>query len=503
MKDIDELAKVAGSAAVKAALENAPEVPAPTAEPRTPPAANEPFPLHHLPPAIGEMARAICATERVPESLAGCCVLGFLSASIGAGLCVKSGTNRETRGNLYILASAESGSGKSETFRHAARPFLQFEAERLETWKKEVFPGLLADKDMIEADIAQLKKPPTKDKQAMPRGEMRAKLQALKAQLQAVEARLEPPVLSCEDVTVEKLAVMLACNGEQLASLSADAGAVVNCLLGKYSKLDRTDEGLYLKAFSGDRCRIDRKSSPPVVLASPCLAALWLTQPDKIETLLAERSLTDGGLIPRLLSCHTQCEPRPIIEGGTPIPPHVADEYGRMICNLLPTYRLAETPLTIEASADAMRELNTHHNALVEKRKGELRDITSFAARWSEQAWRIAVCIHAGAHGTQAHKHPLALETAQAAIALADWFAGQQLAILAGGRTKAKHTRAEKLNGLLAGYGGTATLRDLARNNGFEADEVRTLAAQFPHLLKIEKTETGGRPSETASIPKK
>ena len=70
------------------------------------------------------MARAVCETVRVLESLPGCCMLGILSAAIGTGLQVKSGANRVTRGNLYILPSAESGSGKSETFRHRAKPFI-------------------------------------------------------------------------------------------------------------------------------------------------------------------------------------------------------------------------------------------------------------------------------------------------------------------------------------------------------------------------------------------
>ena len=47
----------------------------------------------------------------------------ILSAAIGKGLQVRSGANRVTRGNLYVLLSAESGSGKSDTFRHAAKPF--------------------------------------------------------------------------------------------------------------------------------------------------------------------------------------------------------------------------------------------------------------------------------------------------------------------------------------------------------------------------------------------
>src|SRR5206468_12666971 len=116
------------------------------------------------------------------------------------------------------------------------------------------------------------------------------------------------------------LAVMLAHNGEQLASISPNAGSIVNNILGRYNKLDRTDEGIYLKAFSGDYCRVDRQGREAITLQRPCLSALWLVQPDKIETLLAERSLTDGGMIPRLLMCHTRAQPRPIVEGGTGIP---------------------------------------------------------------------------------------------------------------------------------------------------------------------------------------
>src|SRR5208283_1735793 len=96
-----------------------------------------PFPLQHLPPAARTMAEAIARIERTPETLAGCCVLGFLSASIGAGLQVTSGPNRVTRGNLYILVSADSGSGKSENFRQVAKPFFAYEHEMTEHWKAE------------------------------------------------------------------------------------------------------------------------------------------------------------------------------------------------------------------------------------------------------------------------------------------------------------------------------------------------------------------------------
>ena len=198
-----------------------------------------PFPLEHLPPAARAMAEAIARTERTPKTLAGCCVLGTVSASIGAGLQVKNGPNRFARGNLYIMASAESGSGKSETFRHAAKPFLAYEQRMLEHWQAEIWPGLQAEAEMLECEIAKLKKHAFKGECGMAREETRAAMQAKKKALTDVHKKLNPPRLCCENVTSEKLAVMLQQNQEQLASLSADAKEIVDNLLGKYCKNDR------------------------------------------------------------------------------------------------------------------------------------------------------------------------------------------------------------------------------------------------------------------------
>jgi len=329
-----------------------------------------PFPLHSLPPACEAMGRAVCETVRVLESLPGCCTLGFLSAAIGAGLQVRSGANRVTRGNLYILPSAESRSGKSETFRHLAKPFLEFETARVAAWKSEIKPGLLAECKVLEAEVATLTKSAGKADDSIERAEIREELRGKIAALEDVETKLRTPAFSCEDVTGEKLAVLLAHNGEQMASLSADALAVVNILLGRYNKLDRTDEGIYLKAFTGDRCKVDRQSRESVLVESPCLSALWLTQPDKLDSLLAERSLSDGGLIPRILACHSRCEAQEIVEGAPEIPATIEKAYTDLIRSLIEAYRLADEPFTIEPT---FRSLRRDERALQRNREAPTR----------------------------------------------------------------------------------------------------------------------------------
>ncbi len=467
-----------------------------------------PFPLEHLPPTARAMAEAIARTERTPETLAGCCVLGILSASIGAGLQITSGPDRVTRGNLYLMLSAESGTGKSETFRHAAKPFLDYEREMVADWQARVLPGLQADADLLEVEIAKLKKDAMKGKGGIDREEIRQALAAKKKTLAEVSAGLKAPALCCEDVTTEKLAVMLAHNQEQLASLSPDAGSIVNNLLGRYIKLDRTDEGIYLKAFSGDNCRVDRQGREPVLLQRPCLAALWLTQPDKLETLLAKTELTDGGLIPRLLSCHTRAQPRPIEEGVEGIPATTADAWAKLMRELIRTYRMADKPFTIQPMPEARQMMNDHYNRIVQQRLGDLRDVTTFAARWNEQAWRIAVCLHAGLHREDAGERMLAADTAASAIALADWFTGEQLQILARGRHEARRAKFDEVLALLADKPADGvTARDVYRARIMaSADEARGLLAQMEAdgelTHKESKPEGGGHVTLIYTIPR-
>jgi hypothetical protein len=295
---------------------------------------------------------------------------------------------------------------------------------------------------------------------------------------------------------------MLAHSDEQLASLSPDGGSIVNNLLGRYSKLDRTDEGIYLKAFSGDYCRVDRQGRDPVTLQRPCLAALWLVQPDKVESLLAERSLTDGGLIPRLLVCHTRAQPRPEVDGIQGIPPATAEAWHALVQQTIRAFRLAREPFTLEPTPEAREAMRDHFNRIVKRRLGDLRDVATYAARWGEQAWRIAVCVHAGLHGEHAREHALDVDTARKAITIANWFADEQLRILAGGRHAARQSLLESVLELLADKPQGITARDVhrARIVG-SADEAHTLLAQMEAdgelAGKDSKPETGGHVTRT------
>jgi hypothetical protein len=443
------------------------------------------------------MARAICASERVPASLAGCCALAALSCSIGAGLDCKSGDSRTTRGNLYIMPSGESASGKSSAFKHALRPFLDYHAELRENWKANVLPGLAAEKDMLEAEIATLKKDAGKTDAGAERGKIKAKLEVKKSELADVEARLHSPKLFTQDVTSQTLAPLLSKQpGECLASLSADARELVDIWLGKYAKKG-TDENFYVQAKTGDIYESDRMGRENISLKSPCLAGLWLVQGDKLEALFAERSLLEGGFLGRNLVCHTHCRPQKIGKGGEPIPASVAAAYRQLIRDLLEGYRLKSTAKTTAPSSEALALLNAHFDAIVDRwESGEVRDVGSFALRWTENAWGIAVCLHAGEWGAQAHEQTLEVETAARAIELADWFAAQQLEILSAGRAAGRNKLRDAVLALLADNPKGIRASDISRKRITRtAEEAHTLLAAMEAegtLAGVESQPEGG-----------
>ena len=169
-----------------------------------------PFPIEHLPPAARAMAAEVARVERTPEPLAACCVLGFLSASIGGGLQVPSHPNKVARGNLFIMPSAKSGTGKSETFRPIAEPFFAYEREMVKHWETEILPRLLAEADLLESEIAKLKRDavnikPDPTRLGSVRDDIRDELKAKKKALADATAGANPPCLCCEDVTSQKL----------------------------------------------------------------------------------------------------------------------------------------------------------------------------------------------------------------------------------------------------------------------------------------------------------
>ena len=408
-----------------------------------------PFPVDALPPTMAALVEAVSCSERVPHALPAICSLGVASAAIGAGLEIASGPNRVTRGNLYLLGSAESGSGKSETFRLIAAPILDQQTRLLETWREKTMPQFQSESRILDKEIAGLERKAARAADPMERERLRGELEYRLARKAEISRRGAMPSLIAQDVTTERLAVLLHENREVLFSTSADARKLVDNLLGRYNPGKSTDESLYLSAYSGDFVRVDRQGREAIVLHHPCLSLCWFVQPDLLTTLLETQSLSASGFLPRLLLCHTRAVPRRIEATAAVSSSGVRNQWSGLIADLLATYHAAGTPHRIEPVPGAVRLLIDYYNAVVDRRAGDLADVGAFAARYAESAWRLAVVLHAALHGLGAHDHPLHAETAANAIRLVEWFSEQQLDILAKGRLDAAQALEDQVLELL------------------------------------------------------
>ena len=437
-----------------------------------------PFPVDALPPTMALLVSAVARCERVPLALPGVCALGVVSAALGAGLEVVSGPNRATRGNLFLLASAESGSGKSETFRLVAAPLVEYQQRQLEVWKEKTSPQIQSEVRVLDKEMASLEKKAAKSSDPMERDRLVGELEYKLARKDDLTRKAALPCTIAQDVTTERLAVLLRDNREVVFSASADARKLVDNLLGRYNPGKTTDESLYLSAFSGDFVRVDRQGRDAVVLNHPCLALCWFVQPDLLGTMLGEESLSASGFLPRLLLCHTHATPRRI-EGEAQVSDHTRGQWAQLVTDLIATFHDAENPHRIAAAPEAAALLTQFHNHVVDRRAVDLADVGAFAARYAEQAWRVAVVLHAALHGAEAGGHTLTLETAQNAVGLVEWFSAAQLDILAKGRRAAAEKVEEEVIELLA------TRQERQRLDYVTAREV--------HRARIVSTADAGR----------
>jgi hypothetical protein len=314
---------------------------------------------------------------------------------------------------------------------------------------------------------------------------LRAELKFPLAQLDELTKKLHMPRWSTEDVTIEALADLLDQNHEVIFSMSADGRKVADNLLGRMNPNKRVDDSLYLKGFTRDGCTVDRKDKSPTILNRPCIGIFWLIQPDILDDLVAERSLMLGGFLPRALICHTRTQRQKIEGNVAPISETALADWCRLIAELLTTYHQPGVHHLIQCSEAALQRLNAHFNQTVDQGNSELADVESFVARWTEQAWHLAVVLHACLWGKAAHNHTLDLVTAEAAIAIADWFAGQQLGVLSRGRHEAHRKIEDRVLALLDDNWSRfkkdfITHRDVQRAGITDtADEARALLARM------------------------
>lgn len=472
-------------------------------EPRKPidTTASRPFPTEMLPPQLQAMVKSVAHVYHVPDVMPAMIALSMVSAMVGKGLRIVSAQGRRTMGNLYFLGSAASGTGKSTILRIMREPLDAIQA-LLGEYGCHLEMSRLAIKPPLPKEASEQGSEGFEGSgggvDTMPKSEEELVMKSCDANDQLEEGG--DPRLICSEVTGPALAKLLLENNQVILNATAEAGN----LLDESAKVSSPLGQLLLKGYSGDHVEIDRMTRKPVVMEEPCITACWFCQPHRLDKFLNNARLLEDGLLARFLVAHSEASMPRMTDSDESVPAEVSDAYRALIEKLFVLYgRNSKFEWEARASLEAQKVLRDYHNQGVERWQSDGGPLQSCIARWTEQAWKLTLVLHAALHGAEAHLVEVDQGTAESAVVLHQWFADQQIQIIEGAAVEVKSIRLGKLCDLLRDTPDQEmTLRNLQNSHGFSNEEVRSLLQAAPLQLCIvkRKNSAGGRPSDVVSL---
>lgn len=469
--------------------------------------ARHPFPREVLPEPLQSMVRHAARQTNAPESLCAAAGLGIASAAMGSAYQVQSGQGRETPANLYLLAFADSGTGKGQSFNAMAAPWCEAGKAMMEEWTKEERPRLFADLETANADLERGKKERRANATVKDAASAEETIrEAMQRRTAAEKALAAEPLLNIGNATAEAIAEALShAPGEAGAIISAEARDIVANLMGRYSKDGKgSDEAIFLQAYSGDPVTHKRKGKDAITLQAPCLTLCLAVQPDIWDRMAKDDRLMESGFLARAMAFNSHAAPmRPSAHA---IPAETAEAWRSVVLALLACRGNAALPAIVMPSGEAKSILDALAHEAADKREdgGEWKWCCSFAARLAENAWRLALVFHAIQYPHDGASRTLSDDTAAAAVSVARWFFTETLALLSPIRSQQNAARMDKLASILRDKN-TDSLPTwiLKENHGFTRGELDRLAGDFPHRLQIVKVPSGpkgGQPAVNAKM---
>jgi hypothetical protein len=293
------------------------------------------YPVEAFPAMVRGYLCEIAEISRVPVPLVAASVLGVGSACLMDRVRAKVRRDMATPANLYLLPFARSGTGKTTALQQVRKPLETCANDALLAWEREELPMLKAAKAEADASVKRYT-------QALCEGNTSeaVKQAFLNAQVDIplLEAQMDAPCWVTEEATTEFVEAKANRMRGRLSTMSDDARGCLDILCGKYTR-GQTNEALYLKGFSLAAHRAGRLGRGSIQIDEMCISVLWMIQPDKINTLFKNPAFTEGGLLPRFLVEHVDCDPSKWREDECA--PSSQAGWTDMVRRLWTTYRMA------------------------------------------------------------------------------------------------------------------------------------------------------------------
>ena len=404
------------------------------------PDALPPFPVEALPPVLRDYALAVAESLQAPVDMAAVGLLAVCALAAQGAWKIEVKPDWVEPLNLYALIIAPPSERKSPVLREIARPVYAFEADEQARREQPIREGQarrqILEKRLAAAIDAAAKPAKGKSPAAQADGLCAEQdvynIQQELAGLQEVKSFR----LLADDVTPEALTSLLATYGGQLGVFSAEGG-LFKVLAGLYSGHSANFDG-FLKAYSGDPVRVDRKGRPSETIQDPALTLLLMAQPQVLAEIAGNAEFGGRGLLARFLYCLPVSRVGTRAYRTTPIPADVRDAFCQALAPLLETQATHTGPAQIIRLSDEAAALSEDFALRLEPRlHGDLADIEGWAGKYHGQVARIAGVLHCFKNGPDAGAELLTGGTFQAAATIGAYFlAHAQAALTRAGLTK-------------------------------------------------------------------
>ncbi|WP_094607160.1 hypothetical protein SPSIL_058360 [Sporomusa silvacetica DSM 10669] len=479
------------------------------------------FPLEVFPQWLQDHVRAVARSTLSPIDLAANTALGVISVATARKIDIRVHDSWREPLNIWLMPLLPPSEMKSPVVKQYAKVVYDFESELHEKIGAEVEQSIQTY-DYMKKKLEAIKMAAAKaaagvgqkNQKTKSELEYRHEIEELAEDIRTFQVKVYPKLL-VGDVTAERLAGIIAEQGERIGILSPEGGLIFK-LFSRYSKNGDVNLEVYLSSYTGEPYTVDRAGGKCLRLRRPALTMLAVAQPAVLQGLAGKKEYAEyrgKGLLGRFL----YSIPKPAVgsrifsDSFYAIPESIQSEYERRINALLQIDTGGVTAL-MQLELEAQHEFISFRKRLEPKlaANGEMAVAPDWGGKLHGQCIRLAGILHMIYHAGQGDswKTPITLLTMKKAIKLCeDYYFHHALAAFSLMGESIKTSPAKiVLEYILSCGESTFTQRDLYRKfrgrvqTVKEMEEILAVLEEREYIHKLPTKKGTGRKSVVYEI---
>jgi len=379
------------------------------------------YPVDVLPDVGKRMVSEVSEVAQVDAGLPGVLYLAVTSSCLGGKVTVNLKSHTEPCHEYYAVI-LPSGERKSSVNIEMSLPIYCYQNERQEEMRETIRDAINKQK-VLEVRLAKLQKQAANAEDQVERFKLIGEAAAISKQLddEPVPAN---PVYVIDDVTTEKLGLLMAATGERMAIISAEGG-IFKLINGLYNDRDGNFD-LYLKAHAGDPWSSHRIGRESTAMTKPALTMSLAIQPDVLDEIGQNKQFRGRGLLARFLfsMCKSQVGFRK--RQTKALSESLRQEYKDHV------YSLMKLPsnILLNFTPEAHKLWDEFYNDIeIDLRPGgALENMQDWGSKLPGAVARIAGQLHMATHGQEGIEKPISVNIVTGSCILGGYFREHALA---------------------------------------------------------------------------